>query len=103
MSLITEYYTSIGKRPVLTIVRQSGTGHATNVIGGLAVGMESTLLPILVLAGGIYGSYALARLYGVAIAASGMMETTAMPLAIASVGTITDNAGGISEMSERPK
>ena len=103
MSLITEYYTSIGKRPVNIIVRQSGTGHATNVIGGLAVGMESTLLPILVLAGGIYGSYALAGLYGVAIAAAGMMATTAMQLAIDAFGPIADNAGGIAEMSELPK
>jgi K(+)-stimulated pyrophosphate-energized sodium pump len=103
MSIITEYYTSIGKRPVNTIVRQSATGHATNVIGGLAVGMESTLLPILVLAGGIYGSYALAGLYGVAIAAAGMMATTAMQLAIDAFGPIADNAGGIAEMSELPK
>jgi len=103
MSIITEYYTSIGKRPVNTIVRQSGTGHATNVIGGLAVGMESTFLPILVLAGGIYGSYALAGLYGVAIAAAGMMATTAMQLAIDAFGPIADNAGGIAEMSELPK
>src|SRR5215467_2624177 len=103
MSLITEFYTSIGKRPVNTIVRQSGTGHATNVIGGLAVGMESTLLPILVLACGIYGSYALAGLYGVAIAAAGMMATTAMQLAIDAFGPIADNAGGIAEMSELPK
>jgi len=103
MSLITEYYTSIGKRPVNTIVRQSATGHATNVIGGLAVGMESTLLPILVLACGIYGSYQLAGLYGVAIAAAGMMATTAMQLAIDAFGPIADNAGGIAEMSELPK
>jgi len=103
MSLITEYYTSIGKRPVNTIVRQSATGHATNVIGGLAVGMESTLLPILVLAGGIWGSYELAGLYGVAIAAAGMMATTAMQLAIDAFGPIADNAGGIAEMSELPK
>lgn len=103
MSLITEYYTAMDKRPVLTIVRQSGTGHATNVIGGLAVGMESTLLPILVLAGGIYGSYAFAGLYGVAIAAAGMMATTAMQLAIDAFGPIADNAGGIAEMSELPK
>lgn len=103
MSIITEYYTAMGKRPVLTIVRQSGTGHATNVIGGLAVGMESTLLPILVLAGGIYGSYAFAGLYGVAIAAAGMMATTAMQLAIDAFGPIADNAGGIAEMSELPK
>jgi len=103
MSIITEYYTSMGKRPVMTIVRQSGTGHATNVIGGLAVGMESTFLPIIVLAGGIYGSYALAGLYGVPIAAAGMMATTAMQLAIDAFGPIADNAGGIAEMSELPK
>ena len=103
MSLITEYYTSMGKGPVNSIVRQSATGHATNVIGGLAVGMRSTFLPILVLAAGIYGSYALAGLYGVAIAAAGMMATTAMQLAIDAFGPIADNAGGIAEMSELPK
>lgn len=103
MSLITEYYTAMGKRPVLSIVRQSATGHATNVIGGLAVGMESTFLPILVLAGGIYSSYSVAGLYGVAIAAAGMMATTAMQLAIDAFGPIADNAGGIAEMSELPK
>ena len=103
MSMITEYYTAMGKRPVLSIVRQSGTGHATNVIGGLAVGMESTCLPILVLAGGIWGSYEMAGLYGVAIAAAGMMATTAMQLAIDAFGPIADNAGGIAEMSELPK
>ncbi|MBM3923224.1 MAG: sodium/proton-translocating pyrophosphatase, partial [Sphingomonadales bacterium] len=81
MSIITEYYTAMGKRPVLSIIRQSSTGHATNVIGGLAIGMESTFLPILVLAGGIWGSYVCAGLYGVAIAAAGMMATTAMQLA----------------------
>ncbi|WP_346318242.1 sodium-translocating pyrophosphatase [Chitinophaga sp. YIM B06452] len=103
MSIITEYYTAMGKRPVKSIIRQSSTGHATNIIGGLAVGMESTMLPILVLAGGIYGSYALAGLYGVAIAAAGMMATTAMQLAIDAFGPIADNAGGIAEMSELPK
>jgi K(+)-stimulated pyrophosphate-energized sodium pump len=103
MSLITEYYTAMGKRPVLSIIRQSSTGHATNVIAGLAVGMESTLLPILVLAAGIYGSFACAGLYGVAIAAAGMMATTAMQLAIDAFGPIADNAGGIAEMSELPK
>jgi len=102
MSAITEYYTAMGKRPVLSIIRQSATGHGTNVIGGLAVGMESTFLPILVLAGGIYGSYACAGLYGVAIAAAGMMATTAMQLAIDAFGPIADNAGGIAEMSELP-
>ena len=103
MSIITEYYTAMGKRPVKSIIRQSATGHATNVIGGLAVGMESTFLPILVLAAGIYGSYEFAGLYGVAIAAAGMMATTAMQLAIDAFGPIADNAGGIAEMSELPK
>ena len=103
MSMITEYYTAMGKRPVMSIIRQSSTGHATNIIGGLAIGMESTLLPIIVLAGGIWGSYSCAGLYGVAIAAAGMMATTAMQLAIDAFGPIADNAGGIAEMSELPK
>ena len=103
MSMITEYYTAMGKRPVLSIIRQSSTGSATNIIGGLAVGMESTFLPILVLAAGIYGAHACAGLYGVAIAAAGMMATTAMQLAIDAFGPIADNAGGIAEMSELPK
>ncbi|MBN8783015.1 MAG: sodium-translocating pyrophosphatase [Sphingobacteriales bacterium SCN 48-20] len=102
MSIITEYYTAMGKRPVMSIIKQSSTGHATNVIGGLAIGMESTFLPILVLAGGIWGSYECAGLYGVAIAAAGMMATTAMQLAIDAFGPIADNAGGIAEMSELP-
>jgi K(+)-stimulated pyrophosphate-energized sodium pump len=102
MSIITEYYTAMGKRPVLSIIRQSSTGHATNIIGGLSVGMESTVLPILVLAAGIYGSFYFAGLYGVAIAAAGMMATTAMQLAIDAFGPIADNAGGIAEMSELP-
>ncbi|WP_374951660.1 sodium-translocating pyrophosphatase [Mucilaginibacter sp.] len=103
MSIITEYYTAMGKRPVMSIIRQSATGHATNIIGGLAVGMESTVLPILVLAAGIYGSYYFAGLYGVAIAAAGMMATTAMQLAIDAFGPIADNAGGIAEMSRLPE
>ncbi len=102
MSMITEYYTAMGNRPVLGIIRQSSTGHATNIIAGLAVGMESTVLPILVLASGIYGSYHFAGLYGVAIAAAGMMATTAMQLAIDAFGPIADNAGGIAEMSQLP-
>lgn len=103
MSIITEYYTAMGQRPVKSIIKQSSTGHATNVIGGLSVGMESTAIPILVLAGGIYGAYELAGLYGVAIAAAGMMATTAMQLAIDAFGPIADNAGGIAEMSGLPE
>ena len=102
MSIVTEYYTSMGRRPVDSIVQKSGTGHGTNVIGGLAVGMESTVLPIIILAAGIYGSFALAGLYGVAIAAAGMMATTAMQLAIDAFGPIADNAGGIAEMNHLP-
>jgi K(+)-stimulated pyrophosphate-energized sodium pump len=102
MSLVTEYYTSMGRRPVDSIVQKSATGHGTNVIGGLAIGMESTVLPILILAAGIYGSFLLAGLYGVAIAAAGMMATTAMQLAIDAFGPIADNAGGIAEMSGLP-
>lgn len=102
MSIITEYYTAMGKRPVLSIIEKSGTGHATNIIGGLAVGMESTVLPILVLAAGIIFSYKFAGLYGVSIAAAGMMATTAMQLAIDAFGPIADNAGGIAEMSQLP-
>lgn len=103
MSIITEYYTAMGKRPVNAIVKQSSTGSATNIIGGLAVGMESTVLPTLVLATGIVVSYSFAGLYGVAIAAAGMMATTAMQLAIDAFGPIADNAGGIAEMSGLPK
>src|SRR6056300_256800 len=102
MSIITEYYTAMGKKPVMSIVQKSATGHATNIIGGLAVGMESTVIPILVLAGGIYTSFFFAGLYGVAIAAAGMMATTAMQLAIDAFGPIADNAGGIAEMSDLP-
>jgi len=102
MSIVTEYYTAMGKPPVNSIIQQSSTGHATNIIGGLAVGMKSTVIPILTLAGGIMGSYYCAGLYGVAIAAAGMMATTAMQLAIDAFGPIADNAGGIAEMSQLP-
>ncbi len=100
MSIVTEYYTAMNRRPVDSIVQKSGTGHATNIIGGLAVGMESTVIPILILAVGIVVSYAFAGLYGVSIAAAGMMATTAMQLAIDAFGPIADNAGGIAEMSQ---
>ncbi|MBP9663996.1 MAG: sodium-translocating pyrophosphatase, partial [Pyrinomonadaceae bacterium] len=102
MSVVTEYYTAMGKKPVLSIVRQSSTGHATNIIAGLAVGMKSTVIPIITLAAGIVASYYFAGLYGVAIAAAGMMATTAMQLAIDAFGPIADNAGGIAEMSQLP-
>lgn len=102
MSIVTEYYTAMGKAPVNSIIQQSSTGHATNIIGGLSVGMKSTVIPILTLAGGIMASYYFAGLYGVAIAAAGMMATTAMQLAIDAFGPIADNAGGIAEMSQLP-
>ena len=102
MSFVTEYYTAMGKGPVNSIIQQSSTGHATNIIGGLSVGMKSTVVPILTLASGIMASYYFAGLYGVAIAAAGMMATTAMQLAIDAFGPIADNAGGIAEMSQLP-
>ena len=102
MSIVTEYYTAMGKPPVNSIIRQSATGHATNIIGGLAVGMKSTVIPIITLAAGIMASYYFAGLYGVAIAAAGMIATTAMQLAIDAFGPIADNAGGIAEMSQLP-
>ncbi len=103
VSLITEYYCATGRAPVLSIVRQSSTGAATNIIAGLSVGMTSTALPIIVLALGIVAAYSMAGLYGVAMAASGMMATTGMQLAIDGFGPIADNAGGIAEMSGLPK
>jgi K(+)-stimulated pyrophosphate-energized sodium pump len=103
MSIVTEYYTAMGKKPVNSIVHQSSTGDATNIIGGLSVGMESTVIPVITLAAGIYVSFEFAGLYGVAIAASGMMATTAMQLAIDAFGPIADNAGGIAEMSGLPE
>ncbi len=103
MSIIAEYYTSMSKRPVRNIIRGSVTGHATNIIAGLAMGMESTVFPIIVLASGITLTYMFAGLYGVAIGAAGMMATTAMQLAIDAFGPIADNAGGIAEMSGLPK
>ncbi len=103
ISLITEYYTSMNRGPVNKIINQSSTGAATNIIAGLSVGMMSTLFPILVLAAGIVFSFELAGLYGVAIAAAGMMATTAMQLAIDAFGPIADNAGGIAEMCNLPK
>ena len=103
ISYFTEYYTGLGKKPILDIVQKSATGAATNIIAGLGVGMISTFAPILLFAGAIWSSYAFAGFYGVAIAASAMMATTAMQLAIDAFGPIADNAGGIAEMSELPE
>ena len=103
ISAFTEFYTGLGKKPVLNIVQNSSTGAATNIIAGLATGMKSTFSSVLLFALAIWGSYSLAGFYGVAIAASAMMATTAMQLAIDAFGPIADNAGGIAEMSELPK
>ncbi|MGW8121183.1 sodium-translocating pyrophosphatase [Roseivirga echinicomitans] len=102
ISYLTEFYTAIGKKPVMSIIQNSSTGAATNIIAGLSVGMKSTFGPIILFAGAIWGAYELAGFYGVAIAASAMMATTAMQLAIDAFGPIADNAGGIAEMSELP-
>ena len=101
ISSVTEYYTGLGKKPILKIVQQSSTGAGTNIIAGLATGMISTFPSILLFAGAIWASYAFAGFYGVALAASAMMATTAMQLAIDAFGPIADNAGGIAEMSEQ--
>jgi len=101
ISSVTEYYTGLGKKPILKIVQQSSTGAGTNIIAGLATGMISTFPSVLLFAGAIWASYALAGFYGVALAASAMMATTAMQLAIDAFGPISDNAGGIAEMSEQ--
>ncbi|QHI38311.1 K(+)-stimulated pyrophosphate-energized sodium pump [Kordia antarctica] len=101
ISSITEYYTGLGKKPILKIVQQSSTGAGTNIIAGLATGMISTFPSVLLFAAAIWSSYALAGFYGVALAASAMMATTAMQLAIDAFGPIADNAGGIAEMSEQ--
>lgn len=103
ISSVTEYYTGLGTKPVLAIVQKSSTGAGTNVIAGLATGMISTFPTVLLFAAAIWTSYAFAGFYGVALAASAMMATTAMQLAIDAFGPISDNAGGIAEMSELPK
>lgn len=103
ISSVTEYYTGLGTKPVLKIVQKSSTGAGTNVIAGLATGMISTFPTVILFAAAIWASYAFAGFYGVALAASAMMATTAMQLAIDAFGPISDNAGGIAEMSELPK
>ncbi|MDA3838318.1 MAG: sodium-translocating pyrophosphatase [Candidatus Delongbacteria bacterium] len=103
VGLVTEHYTKLGGKPVLSIVRQSKTGAATNIIAGIGVGFESTAMPVMLIAAGIMGAYYFAGLYGIALAALGMLANTGIQLAVDAYGPISDNAGGIAQMSQQPE